>query len=260
MNTPTATPRPIRNLVCPLSAARFLRSGISTVRHVAASRIVRSPLDVDGAATCAEATTDRIAAKDESHPELKCASRHSSAIATTRRRCHSGKASSPAGRRDARGLRWRISSCVTAATKTRPRNCVSPCRTIPTRAPGWGRSYSCGVISKKASACSRRSLQANPSAPNRAPECLLLAKGHRGLAERALAQQHPALAADEARKSVELDGTSADAHNILGAALASTGNLAAAIPEFQAAVRIDPKHPSAVNNLARATALAGSRR
>ena len=99
-------------------------------------------------------------------------------------------------------------------------------------------------------------VQANPSATNRAPARMLLAKGHQAIAERALSQQNAPLAADEARKSVQLDGGNADAHNILGAALASQGRLDEAIPEFQAAVRINPQHPSAVTNLARATSLA----
>ena len=98
-------------------------------------------------------------------------------------------------------------------------------------------------------------VQANPSLPNRAPARALLAKGHQAIAERALSQRNLALAADEARKSVQLDASSADAHNILGAALASAGDFAGAVPEFQAAVRINPQHPEAVNNLARATAL-----
>ena len=102
-------------------------------------------------------------------------------------------------------------------------------------------------------------VQANPSAANRAPARGLLAKGHQAIAERALTQQNAQLAVDEARKSVQLDGASADAHNILGAALASTGDLAGAIPEFQAAVRLNPQHPSAVNNLARATAMLNAR-
>jgi len=98
-------------------------------------------------------------------------------------------------------------------------------------------------------------VQADPSSPNRAPARPLLARAHRAIAERELSQQNPALAEAEARKAVAFDGTDADAHNVLGAALASQGNLTAAIPEFQAAVRINPQHPSAVNNLARARAL-----
>jgi Flp pilus assembly protein TadD len=95
----------------------------------------------------------------------------------------------------------------------------------------------------------------DPTLPNRAPARALLAQAHRAIAERELSRQNAALAEVEARKSVELDGTNADAHNVLGAALASQGNLAAAIPEFQAAVRINPRHPSAANNLARAIAM-----
>ena len=94
-----------------------------------------------------------------------------------------------------------------------------------------------------------------PSLPNRAPARMLMAQAHRALAERALTEQNAVLAAEEARKSVALDGTNADGHNILGAALASQGNIAAAIPEFQAAVRINPQLQSAVNNLARAMAM-----
>ena len=98
---------------------------------------------------------------------------------------------------------------------------------------------------------------AGPTLANRAPARVLLAQGHRALAERAFAAQRVATAIDEARLSVSLDPRDADAHNVLGAALASQGKLAAAITEFQAAVRINPQHPSAVNNLARASALAG---
>ncbi len=99
-------------------------------------------------------------------------------------------------------------------------------------------------------------VDADPALPNRAPARILLAQGHRAIAERALSQQNAALAADEAGKSVSLDATNADAHNILGAALASQGDIAAAIREFQAAVRINPQHPSAVNNLTRAMKIA----
>jgi len=102
-------------------------------------------------------------------------------------------------------------------------------------------------------------VSADPAQPNRGPARVLLAQGHRAIAERALSQQNAALAADEARKSVALDGANADAHNILGAALASQGNLSGAMAEFQAAVKINPQHPSAVNNLARARALTGLR-
>jgi Flp pilus assembly protein TadD len=84
------------------------------------------------------------------------------------------------------------------------------------------------------------------------PAYALLAQGHRALGERALSARDPALAAAEARTSLELNARDADAHNLLGAALASQGDLAGAIPEFQAAVRLDPRNQSAANNLARA--------
>ena len=59
------------------------------------------------------------------------------------------------------------------------------------------------------------------------------------------------------RQSIALDATNADAHNILGAALASQNNLGAAIPEFREALRLNPKHESALRNLAQATAFYG---
>ena len=97
---------------------------------------------------------------------------------------------------------------------------------------------------------------ANPGAPNRIPAKVLLGDGYRLLATRALEQQNPSRAESQARRSIEFEPGNADAHNLLGAALASQGDLPAAIPEFQAAVRINPQHPSAVANLARAISLA----
>jgi Flp pilus assembly protein TadD len=103
-------------------------------------------------------------------------------------------------------------------------------------------------------------LQANPSAPNRAPARPLIAKGYRGLAERSLQQQRFAQAADEARQSIQFDPQSADAHNVLGAALASQGQFDQAAAEFREALRINPQHQSAGNNLARATAILEQRK
>jgi protein O-mannosyl-transferase len=102
-------------------------------------------------------------------------------------------------------------------------------------------------------------LQANPTAPNRAPARPLIAKGYRGLAERLLQQRRFEGAADQARKSLQFDPKSADAHNVLGAALASQGQLDPALREFQEALRLDPQHQSARNNLARAMAIVGQR-
>ena len=76
-------------------------------------------------------------------------------------------------------------------------------------------------------------VQANPSAPNRAPAQPLIASGYRGLAELSLQQQQRfAQAADEARKSIQFDPQSADAHNVLGAALASQGQFDQAVRSF----------------------------
>jgi Flp pilus assembly protein TadD len=101
-------------------------------------------------------------------------------------------------------------------------------------------------------------VQANPSAPNRAPARPLIAGGYRVLAERSLQQQHPVEAAEEARKSLRLDSGNADAHNLLGVALASQNRMDEAMTEFREAIRINPQHPSAGNNLARAAAIVRS--
>jgi len=102
-------------------------------------------------------------------------------------------------------------------------------------------------------------VDANPSLPNRIPALALLAQAHRALAEQALAKHDAKRAVVEARKSLQFDANNADAHNDLGAALASQGDLSAAIPEFEAAVRIDPRLASASANLARATAMVQGR-
>jgi protein O-mannosyl-transferase len=103
-------------------------------------------------------------------------------------------------------------------------------------------------------------VDANPSLPNRAPARMLLAQAHRALAERALSQQNAAAAESEARKSIAFENTNADAHNLLGAALASQGKLREAVPEFQTAVRLNPQLQSAKDNLVRASALLSLRR
>jgi Flp pilus assembly protein TadD len=103
-------------------------------------------------------------------------------------------------------------------------------------------------------------VQANPSLPNRAPARPLIANGYRALAERALRQQHAVEAAEQARKSLQFEPQNADAHNLLGAALASQGQIDQAIAEFQTALRINPQHEQAANNLARATAILNQRR
>jgi protein O-mannosyl-transferase len=98
-------------------------------------------------------------------------------------------------------------------------------------------------------------VEASPSAPNRAPARPLLASGYRGLAEQAMRQRQFARAAEQARLSLRYDANSAEAHNVLGAALASQGQFDQAVREFREAVRIDPRNASAANNLARAEAI-----
>jgi tetratricopeptide (TPR) repeat protein len=99
-------------------------------------------------------------------------------------------------------------------------------------------------------------VQDGPALPNRIPAKALLAQAHRAVGERELTNRNAPAAEKAARKSLELDGNNADAHNLLGAALASQGKLRAAIPEFQAAVRLNPKHEVALKNLAQAVAMA----
>jgi tetratricopeptide (TPR) repeat protein len=70
---------------------------------------------------------------------------------------------------------------------------------------------------------------------------LLLASGDHKQAER------------ELRTSLRLEPT-ADAHNLLGVTLGAQGNLAAAIDQFQAALRIAPEHGGAAANLQNARA------
>jgi protein O-mannosyl-transferase len=98
-------------------------------------------------------------------------------------------------------------------------------------------------------------VDANPSLANRAPARVLLAQAHRALGERELSRRNAAAAEAEARKSLAFEDKSADAHNLLGAALASQGKLREAVPEFQTAVRLDPQLQSAKDNLVHASAL-----
>jgi Flp pilus assembly protein TadD len=58
-----------------------------------------------------------------------------------------------------------------------------------------------------------------------------------------------------AREAVDLAPANADAQNLLGAAFASSGDLASAIPHFREAVRLAPNDPQARDNLERALRL-----
>ncbi len=98
-------------------------------------------------------------------------------------------------------------------------------------------------------------VDAHPTLANRAPARALLAKAHLALAQKALAEHDAGRAALEARQSIAFETANAEAHNVLGAALAATGDLAGGIAEFKTAVRLDPRFEPALNNLARATAI-----
>jgi tetratricopeptide (TPR) repeat protein len=101
-------------------------------------------------------------------------------------------------------------------------------------------------------------LEVNPTAPNRAPARPLIASGYRALAEQSLRRQQPAQAAEQARAALQFDPQNSDAHNVLGVALASQGQLEQAVKEFQTALRIDPQHSQARNNLAHAMGIVRS--
>jgi tetratricopeptide (TPR) repeat protein len=87
-----------------------------------------------------------------------------------------------------------------------------------------------------------------------------LVMANRNLAARLLEQKNPTQAAVQAREALGIDSGDADSHNLLGVALASQGQFAEAIAEFRVALQIDPKHPSAGNNMARAIAMSNGRR
>ena len=66
-----------------------------------------------------------------------------------------------------------------------------------------------------------------------------------------LKQQQFAQAEPEVRKLLAYDGRDAEAHNLLGVALASQGRIGEAGKEFAEAVRLNPQYTEARNNLAR---------
>ena len=75
------------------------------------------------------------------------------------------------------------------------------------------------------------------------------------LAARLLERGNPAAAAVQAREAVRLDPGTADAHYLLGVAVASPGVGADAPQEFRQTLRLDPRHQSAKNNMDRALAM-----
>jgi tetratricopeptide (TPR) repeat protein len=79
-------------------------------------------------------------------------------------------------------------------------------------------------------------------------------------AARFLEQGKVAPAEVEAREALRRNPGDAEAHNILGATLASQGQLPAAIQEFQETLRLSPQHKGATTNLARALAISQPQR
>jgi tetratricopeptide (TPR) repeat protein len=98
----------------------------------------------------------------------------------------------------------------------------------------------------------RTVLQADPSSIAANQGLASVARIH---AARLLEQGDAARAADQAREALRLNSGDADAHNILGVALASRGQIAEATREFQTTLRINPQHEQATRNLARAMSL-----
>lgn len=83
-----------------------------------------------------------------------------------------------------------------------------------------------------------------------------VASAHRAAAEAALGKLDAGLAAAHARDALRLDVKDAKAHNLLGVALVTQGQVDRAITEFQTAVQLDPRDEGARNNLTRALSLA----
>jgi tetratricopeptide (TPR) repeat protein len=132
-------------------------------------------------------------------------------------------------------------------------------------------------------------VRANPANPNRIPARLLLgqallaqgrldegasqftavldvdpnsisAKQGMAAASRILAARHlekggAAQAEAAARDALRFDPGDAEAHNLLGVALGSQGQYAEAAQEFRQTLRLNPRHPSANNNMERALAM-----
>jgi len=83
---------------------------------------------------------------------------------------------------------------------------------------------------------------------------------YRNQGARRLEQSDPRAAADDARAALALSPNDAAAHNLLGAALATEGDIDAARAEFERAVAIDPSNQQARNNLERARRAASNGR
>ena len=95
-------------------------------------------------------------------------------------------------------------------------------------------------------------VQANPTDREIVSARYQLASAQRTFIGRLLTTERFAEAEAQARAFVSSQPDSADAHNLLGVALASRGQLDAAVQEFQTAVRLDPQASEPRNNLAHA--------
>ena len=72
-------------------------------------------------------------------------------------------------------------------------------------------------------------------------------------------QNRPQLALQAARNAVAIDASNAKAHNLIGACLASTGNIDAARTAFETSLKADPREPGTYANLATLELQAGNR-
>ncbi|MEP6782119.1 MAG: fused MFS/spermidine synthase [Acidobacteriota bacterium] len=71
-------------------------------------------------------------------------------------------------------------------------------------------------------------------------------------------QNRPGVAVQAARNAVALDPANAKAHNLIGACLASMGNIDAARASFETSIKADPKAPATYTNLATLELQAGN--
>jgi Tfp pilus assembly protein PilF len=72
-------------------------------------------------------------------------------------------------------------------------------------------------------------------------------------------QNRPDVAVQAARNAVAINPANAKAHNLIGAGLASMGNIDAARTAFEASIKEDPKAPATYTNLATLELQAGNR-
>ena len=182
----------------------------------------------------------------------------------------------------------RLSSSPRIAMTRPSRSCAKPSATIPTPAPASARSCFQGprgrIDRRTGSVRARESVEPESDSGARAARSgAAVARPGRGRREpvqghpRSRSQQRlgetgyvyriadsrrpssragqPGAAAVQAREAVRFDPGNAEAHNLLGVALASQGVYAEAAQEFRQTLRLDPTHHSARNNMERALAM-----